>query len=77
MLSTVSVTSVTSGIILSAAQSRLTSFIVMTIFNNGLKFRIVEEYKFRAIISTAINVSRDYKPPWRETVQGPFLDKFF
>ena len=74
MLSTVSVTS---GIIFSAVEAKLTSLIGMTIFNNGLQFRIGEEETLRSIISAAINVSRDYKLPGREAVRGPLLDKCF
>ena len=74
MLSTVSVTS---GIIFYDTEAKLTSLIVMTIFNNDLQFRIGEEETFKAMIITAINVSMDYKLPERETVQGTFLDKCF
>ena len=70
-----SVVSVTSGRIFSATEAKLTSLIGITIFNNGLQFRIGEEDKFRAMISAPINVSRDYKLPGRDTVQGPFIDK--
>ena len=65
MLSTVSVTS---DKIFSAAESKLTSLIGITIFNNGLQFRIGEDETFRAIISAARNVSRNYKLPGREKV---------
>ena len=71
MLSTVSVTS---GRIFSAAETKLTSSIGITIFKNGLKFIIGGEETFRAMISAVINVSRDYNLPVRETVQGPLLD---
>ena len=74
MLSTVSVTS---GIIFSAAEAKLTSLIGMIIFNNGIQFIIGEDETFRAMISTARNVSRDYKLPGRETVRGPLLDNRF
>ena len=74
MLSTVSVTS---GIIFYTAETKLTSFIEMTIFNNGLQFRFGEEEIFRAMIGAARNVSRDYNLSGRETVQGPLLDKCF
>ena len=74
MLSTVSVTS---GRIFSADEYTLTSLIGITIFNNGLKFIIGEEETFRAMISAARNVSRDYKMPGRETVRGPLLDNCF
>ena len=57
MLSTMSVTS---GRILSAAESKLTALIGMTIFNDGLQFIIGEEDTFRAIISATRNVSRGY-----------------
>ena len=70
MLSTVSVTS---GRIISAAEAKLTSLIVMTIFNNGLQFRIGEEDTFREMIGASRNISRDYKLPGRETLQGPLL----
>ena len=73
MLSTVPVTS---GRILSAAEAKLTSLIVIKIFNNGLKFRIGEDNTFRSMISTARNVSRNYKLPGREMVRGPLLDIF-
>ena len=56
MLSTVSVTSV---IIFYSAEAKLTSLVGITIFNNGLQFRIGEYETFRAIISAARNVSRD------------------
>ena len=49
----------------------------MTIFNNGLQFGIGDLETFKAIISAARNVSRDYKLPGRETVRGPFLDNCF
>ena len=49
----------------------------MEIFNNGLQFRIGEEEKFRAMISTNRNISRDYKLPGWEMVRGPLLDKCF
>ena len=65
MLSTVSVTS---GRIFSAADAKTISLIGMTIFNNGLLFRIGEEGRFRAMVSSARNVSSDYKLPGRETV---------
>ena len=65
MLSTVSVTS---GRIFSAVEAKLTSLIGMTIFNNGLQFRIGEDKKFREMNSSVRNVSRDYTLPGRETV---------
>ena len=74
MLSTVLVTS---GIIFSAAEDKLTSLIGMTIFNNGIQFRIGKDKTFREIISAVRNVSRDYKLPGIETVQGPLLDNCF
>ena len=70
MLSTVSVTS---GKIFSAAEAKLISLIGITIFNNGLQFRIGEEDKFRAMISADRKVSRDYKMPGRDTVKGRLL----
>ena len=73
VLSTVSVTS---GRIFSASESRLTLLIGMTIFNNGLQFRMGEEETFRAMIIATRNVSRDYKLPERDTVQGPLFDFF-
>ena len=57
MLSTVSVTS---GIIFSAEEAKITSLIGMTIFNNGLQFRIGEEDTFRTMISASMNVSSGY-----------------
>ena len=74
MLSTVSVTS---GIILPAAESKLTKLIGITIFNNGLQFRIGGEDTFRAMISISRNFSKDYKLPGREAVQGLLIDKCF
>ena len=56
MLSTVSVTS---GRIFSTAEAKLSSLIGMTIFTNGLLFRIEEDETFRAMISAAIKFSRD------------------
>ena len=56
MLSTMSVTS---GRIFSAAEAKLTSFIIMNIFNNALQFIIGEDETFRAMISAARNVSRN------------------
>ena len=56
MLSTASVTS---GRIFSAEEEKLNSLIEMTVFNNGIQFRIGEEDTFRAIISATRNVSRD------------------
>ena len=74
MLSTVSVTS---GRIFSAAESKLTSLIGITIFNNGLRFIIGEVEISRAMISAARNVSSSYKLPGKETVQGLLLDNCF
>ena len=69
--------SVTSGKIFSDAEAKLTSLIGMTIFNNGLQFRIGEEEKFRAMVSVDRNVSRGYKLTWREKAQGPLIDNIF
>ena len=77
MLSTVSVTSVTSGWIFSAVEPKLNSLIGITFFNNGRQFIIGEEEIFRAIIITARNVSRDYKLKGRETVRELLLDNRF
>ena len=49
----------------------------MNIFNNGIQFIIGEEETFRAMISASRNVSRYYKLPGSETVQGPLLDNCF
>ena len=68
---------VTSGEIFSAAEAKLTLLTGMTIFNNCLQFRIGEDETFRAMISADSNVSRDYKLPGREMVQGLFLDNCF
>ena len=57
-----------SGRIVPAAEEKLTSLIGMTIFNNGLKFRIGEEEKFMSMISAARNISRNHKIPGREMV---------
>ena len=76
-LSMLSSVSVTSGRIFSTAEAKLTSLIGMTIFNNGLRFRIGEEETFRAMISSVRNVSREYNMPGRETVRGLLLDEFF
>ena len=65
MLSTVSVTS---GKIFSAAETKLTSLIVMTIFKKFTQFIIGEEETFRSMISSDRNVLRDYKLPGRETL---------
>ena len=73
MLSTVSVTS---DRIFSAAEAKLKSLIVMTIFNNVLQLRIGEDKKFRSIIRSTRKVSRNYKQPGRETVRGPLIDIF-
>ena len=75
--SMLSMVSVNSGRIFSAAEEKLTSLIGMAIFNNGLKFRIGKYEAFRAMISSDRNVSRAYKIPGRETTQGPLLDKSF
>ena len=56
MLSTVSVTL---GIIFSAAEAKLTSSVVILIFNNGLQFIIREDDTFRVLISASRNVSND------------------
>ena len=72
-LSILSTVSVTSGIIFSAAEAKLTSFIGMTIFNNGLQFIIGEEEKFRAMISAIRKFSRDYKLPLRRRYEGSLL----
>ena len=77
ILSTVSVTSVTSRRIFYTVESKLTSLIGMTIFNNVLQFRIGQEDTFRAMISAAINISRYYTLPGRDTVQEPLLDNCF
>ena len=78
MLSIVSVTSVTSGKIISSDESKLTSLIGMTIFNNGLKFIFWGGGgTFRAMMSTARNISMDYNLPKREAVKGSFLYKCF
>ena len=77
MLSTVSVTSVTSGKIFSSEEAKPTSLIGTTIFNNVFQFIIGEEEKFREIVRSARNVSRDYKLSTRETVPGPLIDKCF
>ena len=74
MLSTVSVTSVRT---FSDAEAKLTSLIVMTIFNNGLQFIIGEEETFMEMISVARNVSGYYKLTGMETVQGQLLDNYF
>ena len=74
MLSTVSVTS---GRLFSAAEAKLTSLIGMTIFNNDLQFSFGEDDTFRAMISAAIDVSKDHTLLGRETVQGPLLDNCF
>ena len=71
-----STVSVTSGRIFSAAEATIISLIGMTIFNNGLQFIIGEGETFMEIISAAKNVSRDYKLPGKEMVQGPLLDNF-
>ena len=65
MLSTVLVSS---GRIFSDAEAKLISLIELIIFNNGLKFRIGKEEKFRAMIRAARNYSRDYNLSGRETV---------
>ena len=72
-----SVTSVTSGRIFSAAEAKTTSLIGITIFKNGIQFRIGEEKTIRVMISADRNVSRDYNLPGRKTIRGPFIDKFF
>ena len=63
-----SLVSVTSGIIFSAAEAKLTSLFGMIIFNNGLQFRKGEDETFRSIISADRNVSRGYNLPRREVV---------
>ena len=75
--SIISTVSVTSGRIFSATEAKLTRFIGMNIFNNGLQFRIGEEDTFWEMVSAAINDPRDYNISGRETVQGPLLDKWF
>ena len=72
-----SMMSVTSGRILSAAEAKLTSLILMTIFNNGIQFIIGEYETFRAVISAARNVSSNYKLPGSDMVRGLLLDNFF
>ena len=49
----------------------------MATFNNFLQFKIGEDKTFREMISAVRNVSRDYKLPGIETVQGPLLDNCF
>ena len=68
-----SMVSVTSGRIFYAVESKLTSLIGITIFNNGLQFRIGEEDTFREMIGASRNISRDYKLQGRETLQVPLL----
>ena len=74
MLSTVTVTS---GRIISTSEYKLTSLIGMTIFNNGLQFRIGEEDTFREIISAVITVSIGYKLPGGRRCEGRLLIIFF
>ena len=74
MLSTVPVTS---DKIFSAVEAKITSFIGMKIFNNGIQFRIGEEETSRAMIRAARKVSRDCKLPGRDTMRGTLLDNFF
>ena len=66
-----SIVTITSGIIFSAAEVKPTPLMGMTIFNNGIKLKI------RAMISADRNISSDYKMPGRETVRGLLLDNFF
>ena len=73
-LSILSTVSVTSGIIFYAAGSKLTSLIGVTIFNNGIQFRIGGEDTFRAMVSATRNYSSHYKLPGREMVIGLLLD---
>ena len=63
-----STVSVTSGIIFFAAESKLTSFIGMTIFNNCLQLIIGEDETFRSMFIAARNVSRAYKLLGRDMV---------
>ena len=72
-----SMVSVNSGRIFSAAEYKPTSLIGMNIFNNGIQFRIREEETLRETISASINLSRYYKLPGREMVQGTLLDNCF
>ena len=58
-----------------SAEYKLTSLIVMSIFNNDHQFIIGEEETLRAIIRAVRNVSRNYKLLGRETVREPFIDK--
>ena len=74
MLSTVSVTS---GRILSAGEAKPNLLIGTNIFNNCPQFRMGEKETLMEMIIATRNVSRDYKLPGRETVQGMFLDKCF
>ena len=71
-----SMVSVTSGRIFSDAEAKIIALIGMTIFNNGLQFRMGEDETFREMIRAARNVSRDYNLPGRETVRGQLLDFF-
>ena len=66
--SILSILSVTSGIIFSVTEAKVTSLIGITIFNNDFQFIIGGKDTFRGIISAARNVSRDYKFPGRDTV---------
>ena len=72
-----SIVAVNSGRILSAAEAKLTSFIWMTIFNNGLQFIIGEEDTFREMISAVRKFSRYYKLPGREMMWCPLIDNCF
>ena len=71
-----SILSITSGRIFSSAESKLTSLIGITIFNNGLQFIFGVDETFKAMITAARDISRYYKLTVRETVQGPLLHNF-
>ena len=69
--------SVTSFRIFSSAESKLILLIGMTIFNDGLQFRILKKDTFRAMIRSDRKVSMYYKLSGRDTVRGPFLGNYF
>ena len=77
MLSKVSFTSVTLSKSFSYEESKLTSLIGITIFNNGPQFIMGEEETLRSMISAGRNVPRYHKLPGRETIRGLLLDKCF
>ncbi|KAL3766558.1 hypothetical protein ACHAWU_007798, partial [Discostella pseudostelligera] len=60
-----------------SAAGRLNVAIADFLHSNCLSFSLAECPKLKAIITLAKNVHKDYKPPTRQAIGGPFLDSLF